>query len=169
MQRHSQNRREGKTPSTKTRNEATGAQPQASANGAGRMKTAGRTVTTGIAERLAARITNSQPAPTGLSAREYVLRRVELSSVRLRRVELQSVSKPSVSNQSVSSECVSHRASAALQPAVSLPRLELAHVFACLKAVAAKSRVLRLVHRTSRQRPREFSPASVGGTWLASA
>ena len=133
--------------------------------GAGRMKTAGTGTIKGIAARLGSRIApNRNPevsareimpvsrlTSTGVSAREYVLRRVASGSVASRRVEL----------QSVSSRCVSRRVSPAPQPVLSSPRLALAHVFACLKAAAAKSRVSRLLGRTARGKRSASSSASV--------
>jgi hypothetical protein len=118
------------------------------------MRTAGTGTIKGIAARLGSRIApNRNPevsaqeimpvsrlTSTGVSAREYVLRRVASRSVELRRVV----------SQSVSSRCVSRRVSTAPQPVLSSPRLALAHVFACLKAAAAKSRVSRLLGRTAR-------------------
>ena len=72
----------------------------------------------------------------GVSAREYVLRRVASRRVELRGVASERVALPSVTH------------SASVSPK---RRLELAHVFACLKAVAAKSKVSRLLGRTVRQ------------------
>lgn len=71
---------------------------------------------------------------TGVPAKEYVLRRVAS-----RRVELRSVALKSVCRQVCNS----------VSPVQSPPRLALAHVFACLKAAAAKSTSSRLLGRTA--------------------
>ena len=73
---------------------------------------------------------------TGVPAREYLLRRVAS----------QRVASGSVALRSVASKSVCRRAS----PVEADPRLALAHVFACLKAAAAKSKVSRLLGRTAR-------------------
>ena len=113
------------------------------------MRTANRTTIkatlTGLLSRMTAGRNQTELDPKasqtrlpvkGVSSREYVLRRVAS-----RRVELRGVASESVALQSVGD-----RASV-------LPkrRLELAHVFACLKAAAAKSKVSRLLGRTVRQ------------------
>ena len=72
---------------------------------------------------------------TGVPANEYVLLRVAS-----RRVGLRSVASKSVCRQVCSS----------VSPVQPSPRLLLAHVFACLEAAAAKSKVSRLLGRTAR-------------------
>lgn len=145
------------------------------------MKTDARGTIKGIAVRLAAGIVRargeqagagvSAPAVNlsprlmrpGLPAPEYVLRRVASRSVELRRV-----SSLGVSNQSVGSECVSRRASPDPKPVNPSPRLALAHVFACCKAAAAKSRVSRLLGRTARRTVKASCSASVASTSVVS-
>ena len=81
-------------------------------------------------------------AASGVPAREYVLRRVASPSVVLKSVVL----------PYVASQCV-----------------ELAHVFACLKARAAKSKVARLLGRTVRLSKRRVSSAFVSSAFVSSA
>lgn len=113
------------------------------------MQTVQRRVLAGLVERIvdcrvpvASRLSPSpsRSATSGVSAREYVLRRVASPSV-----ELPCVALPCV-------EPV-HRVSLASHDRHN-PRLELAHVFACLKARAIKSKVSRLLDRMNRKLPR---------------
>jgi hypothetical protein len=102
-------------------------------------------------------LSSSQPRlpVTGVPANEYVLRRVVSRRVELRRVELTGVELKCVEFTSVCTP-VCNSAS----PVQSHPRLMLAHVFACLQAAAAKSKVSRLLGRTAR--PASKSSSSVG-------
>ena len=109
------------------------------------------------AEAVREEVQASRLTSRGVPAQEYVLRQVAL-----RQARLQWVSKSSVSKSSVSKPSVSRRASPADQPAMPAPRLQLAHVFACLEARAAKSKVLRLLGRMARlQCPASVRSASV--------
>jgi hypothetical protein len=141
--------------------------------GAGRMKTEGRMALGTIADRLGARIshvsnaqqsaqsqvTSFRQISTGVPAQEFVLRRVAL-----RRVELQSVGNTCVGSRGVCKQSVSRRAFPA-DGSASSPRLVLSHVFACIKAMSAKSKVSRLLGRTARK----SSPASVASVPPASS
>ena len=152
------------------------------------MKTVGRVVIAGIAERLGVQATKPRNTLTGKTAQAYLLRdvasdgvelrevaspsvelhSVELNSVEFLSVELPSVEVPSVSHR-VASLSVCRRALPAPKPAISSPRLELAHVFACLKTAAAKSRVSRLVSRFARQSMKKQNSASIPSASVASA
>jgi hypothetical protein len=92
---------------------------------------------------------SSQPRlpVTGVPAVEYLLRRVASRRVELRSVEFKSVCTPVCNSAS---------------PVQSHPRLMLAHVFACLQAVAAKSKVSRLLGRTARLASKSSSRVGSG-------
>ena len=121
------------------------------------MQTDRRTTIKSIAKRIslfrvdpAGNSSHPRPRASGVNARAFVSRRVASKCVASECVELPSV------------ECTASSA----MPVVSY-RLDRSHVFACLKAVAAKSKVSRLLGRTAkrvsglRRVPVSVEPASV--------
>ena len=114
------------------------------------MQTTGRTSIKSIAERVSLfRVTAAdssgsiprRPQVSGVPAREFVSRRVASSSVASSCVEEKCVELPSVPGSAFS----------AASPNRPSYRLDRAHVFACLKAAAAKSKVSRLLGRTTQR------------------
>lgn len=103
------------------------------------------------AERSEERSTSST---SGMTASEYLSRCVASRSVQSRKSELSGVCN-----------C----ASRSKDQKASSPRLELAHVFACLKATAAKAKVERLASRKPDPRPVGSSMRRVGSQSVGSA